>query len=89
MLVTAISGVVSGTRNRASNSKIPIGISVKEMYLTMLLMRRKSLESAGLIARASDSSLLIKLLAPTEVAVAIQVPETTKLPEVSVSPAFF
>ena len=70
VLVTAISGVVSGTRKRARRSRIPIGMRVREIYLTMLFTRLKSLESAVLMVRASDSSLLMKLLAPTEVAVA-------------------
>ena len=46
--VTATSVVVSGTRKRAQRSRAPIGMSAKEMYLTMLFIRVKSLESAVL-----------------------------------------
>lgn len=86
VLVTATSVVVSGTRKRAQRRRAPIGIRAKEMYLTILFMIVKSLELAVLIVWAVDSSLLIKLSAPTAVTTALQVPETTKLPEVSLSP---
>ena len=88
VLVTATSGVVSGTRKRAQSRRTPIGISIIEIYLTMLFIIVKSLESAVFMVCALDSSLLMKFSAPTAVTVALHVPETIKLPEINLSPGF-
>ena len=57
--VIATSGLVSGTRKRAQSNNAPIGISAKEIYLTMLFMMVKSTDLSDLIECANDSSLLI------------------------------
>ena len=49
VLVTATSVVVLGTLSLAQRRRAPMGIRAKLMYLTILLMSLKSLESAVLM----------------------------------------
>ena len=56
------------------------------MYFTMSFMSLKSLESAVLITWADFSSLETRFSSPMCSTFAVQVPETTKLPEISWSP---
>ena len=59
VLVTASSGDSPSTRKRDQRRRAPMGMRAKEMYLTMLFMILKSLESAVLMVLADCSSLLM------------------------------